>query len=237
MGVCTLAKMRFAGKRRVPRRKIIFFSSVIFLVLTIQGFWLLENRIEPVLREYANVKVIEIATAVIEFAVKEKIATNPEFSQLFTKVTDINGKIQAITLDAKAANRVQVETTDHVRNSLTKLSTEKITVPLGVALNSSILASLGPNIPITLVPIGATHVEVIPELRQQGINMVLFTINLKITTNLQIVIPFSSDEAVVDHHVTIAQELIIGEVPVYYFNGNQVSPIPIAPQEPNPGNP
>lgn len=227
-----MSGMKLGGRRRIPRRKFFFISSVVFLVLTIQGFWLLENRIEPILREYANLKVIEIATAVIEDAIEDKIANNPDFTHMFAKVIDVNGKLQAIALDAKAATRVQVETTDHVRQRLLKLSKEKIKVPLGVALNSTILATYGPDVPITLVPVGATHVEVFPELKEQGINMVLFSINLKITTNLQIVIPFSSNEAKVDHVVTIAQELIIGDVPIYYFNGNQTTPIPALPTPP-----
>jgi sporulation protein YunB len=149
------------------------------------------------------------------------------------KEKDQNGKIQSITLDSRSANLAQVETTEYVRTSLYKLSTEKITVPLGVALGSNILASLGPSIPITLVPVGATNVEIVPELREKGINMVLFTVNLKITTKLKIVIPFSTNEAVVDHNVMIGQELIVGDVPVYFFNGNQLYPMPIGPTLPN----
>lgn len=227
--------MKLGGRRRFPRRKVFFIMSVLMVVLTIQSFWVLENRIEPILRDYAHLTITQIATNLIEEAVNEKIAKNPNFSQLLVKEKDRNDKIQAITLDSKAVNLVQVETTEHVRDSIKRLSVEKITVPLGVALGSNILASLGPDIPITLVPVGATNVEVVPELRQQGINMVLFSVNLKITTKLKIVIPFSSDEAVVDHNVNIAQELIIGDVPVYYFNGNQMYPLPIGPALPNEG--
>lgn len=228
-----MAKMKLGNRNRVPRRKVFFISTVILLVLTIQGFWLLEKRIEPILRDYANVEVTQLATAVIEEAVLENIVNNPSFSQLLIKEKDSSGKLQFISLDTKTANQVQVATTDFVRRSLDELSAKKIRVPLGVALGSTILASLPPDVPITLVPVGATNVELIPEMREQGINMVLFTVNLKITTKLKIVIPFSTEEAVVDHNVMIAQELIIGEVPVYYFNGNQMYPMPIAPALPN----
>ncbi len=236
MGVGKLAKMRLGGRRRVPRRKVFFIVSVIFVVLTIQSLWFLEKKIQPILRIYANTKVTQIATAIIEEAVKVNIAENPDFAHILIKELDLSGKLQSITLDAQAANRVQVDTTDFVRKSLDDLSTEKITVPLGVALGSSLLASLPPNVPITFVPVGATNVEIVPELREQGINMVLFTVNLKVTTKVKIVIPFSTDEALVDHNVVIGQQLIIGDVPVYYFNGNQMYPLPIGPALPNEGS-
>lgn len=227
--------MRLGGKRRVPRRKVFFIVAVIFVVLTIQSFWFLEKKIQPILRDYANTKVTQIATSIIEEAVKENIAENPDFAQILIKEMDGSGRLQSITLDAQAANKIQVTTTDYVRRSLDNLSTEKITVPLGVALGSSILASLPPNVPITFVPVGATNVEIIPELKEQGINMVLFTVSLKVTTKIKIVIPFSTDEALVDHNVVIGQQLIIGDVPVYYFNGNQMYPLPIGPALPNEG--
>lgn len=228
-----MAKMRLGTRRRFPKRNIFFIIIVLLIVLFIQGFWLLEKRIEPILIEYANLKVIEIATDVIEEAIKEKIANNPNFSQLLIKEKDDTGRLQSITLDAGAANRVQVEVTEHVRDQLKRLSAEKIPVPLGVALDSNILGALGPNINITLVPEGATKVDIVPELKEQGINMVLLTLKLHITTSLQIIIPFTSDEANIDHDVTIAQELIVGEVPIYYFNGSQSVPIaPIAPSQP-----
>lgn len=228
-----MAKMRLGTRKRYSKRKIFFITVVLILVLLIQGFWLLEKRIEPILKEYANLKVIEIATDVIEEAIKENIANNPNFAQLLIKEKDSDGRLQSITLDAGAANRVQVEVTEHVRNQLKRLSSEKIPVPLGVALDSNILGTLGPNIHITLVPEGATKVDIIPELKEQGINMVLLTLNLHITTSLQIIIPFTSDKAKIDHHVTIAQELIVGEVPIYYFNGSQNVPIaPVVPSQP-----
>lgn len=229
-----MAKMRAAGKRRrLKKRNIFFILSVLFLVLMIQTFWYIDKRIEPIVKDYANLTVKEIATDVIENAINNKIAKNTEFTQIFITNKDAQGRIQSITYDTQAASRIQSQATIQLQESFENLSTHTFTVPLGAALGSSILATYGPDIPITLVPEGAVEVELIPELTDKGINNVLLTIYLRIKTIVKVVIPFSSETATIDHKVIIGQEFIIGDVPTYYFNGAQMIPFQTAPGVPS----
>lgn len=219
-----MAKIRLGRRKSFRKRNLFFFAIVIFLVMSIQTFWYIEKRIEPVLINYANVKVIEIANQAINDAINKKIVEGKDFGHLFTATTDHTGKITSISLDVRAANRIQAQAEDKVRETLEELKEQKIEIPLGVALGSNILASFGPNIPITMVPIGSTEVDMEPVLTESGINNVTIAIYLKIKATVQVVIPFSSEQAKIEQNTLIAQQTVLGEIPNYYWNGTQYVP-------------
>lgn len=230
-----MPKMRL-GRRKRKKGRVFFFVLVLFLVLLLQSFWYIERKITPILQDYAKIKVIELATDVVNDAIAKKVVEMDQINRLFLTETDGNHKITSISLDVQNATRVQTETTARIRDSLDHLSHQTFYVPLGVAFNSNILATYGPTIPVTLVPIGEVEVHLNPTLQEKGINNVLLTVNLHIQTKLKVIIPFSSHETVLEQDIPIAQQLIVGEVPSYYFKGSEIVPFQLVPSgQPGPG--
>ncbi|WP_028988010.1 sporulation protein YunB [Thermicanus aegyptius] len=225
-----MTKMRL-GKPRRKKGRIFFFILVLFLVLMLQTFWYVEKKIQPVIRDYAIIKVEEIAIDAINDAITKKIAEKDHINELFNSKTDQNNKITSISLDVKNASLIQAEATQNIRDRLEEASHQTFQLPVGVALNSEILATYGPKIPISFVPLGAVDVSILPVLQETGINNVLLTVNLNIKTKIKVVIPFSSEEVVVEQKVPIAQQFIVGEVPSYYFRGSERIPFQTIPLE------
>lgn len=217
------------GRRKKRKGRVFFLALVLFLVFLLQSFWYLEQKIKPVLEDYAKIKVIELSTDVVNDAISKKVVEMEQINQLFITKTDPNNKITAISLDVKNATKVQTETTARIRESLENMKHQTFQVPLGVAFNSQILATYGPRIPVTMIPIGEVEVNILPTLQEKGINNVLLTVNLHIQTKLKVIIPFSSHEAVLNQDVPIAQQLIVGEVPTYYFKGSEMIPFQMIP--------
>ncbi|QZA32727.1 sporulation protein YunB [Hydrogenibacillus sp. N12] len=218
-----------AFRRRFRRRSIFFLVFTAALVLFVQGFYLIERRMMPIIRSYAEVRVVQIAEQAIMQAIRSRLDEMPNGRDLLIKTIDPNRGVIAISLDAGGAARVQALAEESMRRTLGTLSRQRIDVPLGVALGSEVLANTGPRIPVTIVPIGAAEVELEPAVEETGINNVLLTLYLKIKLRMRVIIPFASNEKTIEQRIAVAQELIVGQVPLYYFKNGAPSPIPVLP--------
>lgn len=213
--------------RPMRKSKVFFIAIVLFLALTIQSLILIEKRIEPTLLILASQKAEQLAKEAIADAVTKRIAQQGvNFNQIVKMEKDNNGRIQAMEYDFKEYSRIIGETTARIQNRLKEFETEKVdrTIPLGLATGSSLLAQMGPNLPITFVPIGSVKTRLETELKEAGINMVLATVYIYVEVNLRIVIPFSTEQKTVITKIPITHSLIIGDVPYYLYNSSDGMP-------------
>ncbi|UOQ85306.1 sporulation protein YunB [Gracilibacillus salinarum] len=106
-----------------------------------------------------------------------------------------------------------------------------VEVPLGQALGIPILANLGPKIPINLEVIGTVGTEITSELAQTGINGAWIDINVHITVEMRVVIPFASAPTKLEQDIPVSKVFHPGDVPDYYHDGEGSSnlSVPIEP--------
>ena len=76
-----------------------------------------------------------------------------------------------------------------------------------------------------MVPMGSVQFDLIPEIREAGINMVHINVYMDISAKVNVVIPFTTKPTVVRTQIPITQGLFMGEVPNYYFKGEAVTQI------------
>jgi sporulation protein YunB len=227
---CTMSGFRTHKKGFFSKRHLFLLSLIIFTIISFQGYLIVERNLEPALKGIADTYVKQIATLTINDAVSKKIAEDMSETKKFIEVEkDANGRVTLITFDHAKQARVVTQVTQRANEELMKLSKEPIKIPMGQALDSNIFAQLGPDVPITLVPMGAAKADVEVKMEESGINVVTLTVILKIEADVRIVIPFTSKEAVVSTELPIESIVLPGEVPnVYFKNGDgNVSPIPM----------
>lgn len=222
---------RFRTKKTGPLKKRHIFLILLILItlISVQGLIYVERNLEPALKEIAKTYVKQIATLAITDAISKKISEDmSETKNLAIIEKDKDERIQLISFEQSRQARVVTQVTERANQILMELYKEPIEIPLGQALNSNILAQLGPNVPITLQPMGAAKADIEVRLKQAGINVVSIEVYLLIEADVRIVIPFSSDEAVVTTEFPIEVHILPGEVPNYYFKSGDgsVSPIP-----------
>jgi hypothetical protein len=85
-------------------------------------------------------------------------------------------------------------------------------------MDSAIIASFGPKIPIKFTPIGAVKVDLSTRQQDAGINMILVEVYIRITAEVAIIIPFDSKPEVVETEIPISYVLVVGDVPMYYYD-------------------
>jgi len=208
------------GGRRSRGRKIIVITLFVIIGLFIL-FIVAEKRVEPTLMLIAQSKADQVAKLAITDAVTKRLTQQGvDFNEIVIMEKDGEGSIKAVNFNFKEYSRIVGETTARIQNRLKEFEQEnvKTTIPLGLATKNVFLEHLGPDIPVSFVPIGAVKTRLETRLKQAGINMVLVTVYIYIEVDLRVIIPFATKQQTVTTEIPITEALIVGKVPNYLYN-------------------
>lgn len=251
--------MSYRLLRFQPTRLQLFIASLtIVCIIMIVSFIYINIKIKPTLTQIANEKTIEFATRTINSAVKS--TEQLKFDDLVVIEYDDKGNVTTLGWNAEAVNRAlrlateraeyflygmnkgeQIDLDDPDLNpvefgdsvgDLAKKDPTVIEVPLGQVTGNTVLANLGPKIPVHFEMVGSLRSDVVHEVKEFGVNGVLFEIYIPVTVNIQIVVPFSSELAQVETRVFIDSRVIMGKVPEFYSHGDgQNAVLPMIPND------
>jgi sporulation protein YunB len=199
--------------------------------------------------DIANTKRKEFATRAINQAVQ--YAEAYDFDDLTTM--DTSGDVTVLGWNGSLVNKINRVTTDRVEeffkymnegvspeqlDSKLDLDYGKTTdelvvddptlveIPLGEALGISILANLGPKIPINFEIIGSVDTQVKHDIEEYGINNSLVKLYILTEADVQVIIPNVTKVETVSGQVYLDSRVIMGGVPEFYGgdgNGPSIS--------------
>jgi sporulation protein YunB len=172
----------------------------------------------------AKIRLKQIATDAINSAITTRIAAGADYEKLIDWRTDRDGKVTGFMLNYAEHMRITAQTLDTVQQTLNRLTESVESIPLGEALDSAIIASFGPEIPIRLKPEGAVKVDLNTRYQNAGINMILVEVYVHIMDEVMIIIPFDTAPEIVETDIPISYVLVVGDVPTYYFD-NKGNPV------------
>ena len=89
---------------------------------------------------------------------------------------------------------------------------------LSTLIGIDILSGMGPQVPIRFQPVSVVHADIYHTFEEAGINQTIHTINLCVTVEIEILMPFAYSRKEVISDMPIAQTLIVGLVPDAYLN-------------------
>ncbi|MFD2670756.1 sporulation protein YunB [Marinicrinis sediminis] len=203
---------------KLKKRRIFFFALVIAVFLSFQSFVFIERNLKPAILSVAKVRVKQMATQAINTAITEKISQATNFEKLIDWKLDRNGKVTGFMLNYAEHMKITADTVSVVQNTLNTLQKIPEHVPIGQAFDSAILSSFGPEIKVKFVPAGAVKVDLDTKQKDAGINMLLVEVFIRIMTEVTIIIPFDTEPELVSTEVPISYLLVVGDVPMYYFD-------------------
>lgn len=215
---------RSSSQRKSSKLKILLFGILIMIFLIVQSFVFVERNLRDPLMNVAKIRVKQKATEAINTAITERIAQGTDLDRLIDWRTDNNGNISGFMLNYAEHMKIAGDAVQIVQNSLKNLQSIPEHIPIGLAVNSAILASFGPDVPVKFVPAGAVKVDLNTRKTDAGINMLLVEVYIRIIAEVTIIIPFDTKPEVVETEIPISYLLVVGDVPMYYFDGkgNQV---------------
>ncbi|QAS53833.1 sporulation protein YunB [Halobacillus litoralis] len=237
-----MPKKNVTSGSSIGRRIVI--SIIFFALFTALSLWFINRGVTPALVEIAETKAQQLARDAINEAVSKTIAEDLQFNDLVKMEKDEEGNIVYMGWNSVVVNRALRDTTIRVQNFLKRMELGElpmedttlepnidpdmtqeelgeqpatlIELPIGVATNNSLLANLGPTVPVQLRVIGDVQSEVDIKMTEYGINAALFELTIHFEVNVRIVIPFSTETTVVTNNIPIDQATVLGKVPNFY---------------------
>lgn len=247
------------GKYQVvpTQASLLLWTLICVCFIMVLSFIYINHRIKPTLVDIANEKTIEFATRTINSAVKS--TEDISFDDLVDVTYDQSGNVALLGWNSEAFNRAlrtateraeyflygmnkgeQIDVNDpnlqpiEFGDTVSDLASKDPTVieiPLGQITGNTVLANLGPKIPVHFEMVGSLRSDIVHEMKEFGVNSVLIEIYIPVSVNIKIVVPFSSETAEVTTKVFIDSRVIMGRVPDFYSNGGNSDPHVIMPKK------
>ena len=229
---------------------------MIFIIVLILSFKMLNKKVSPVLFNYAELEIKRLSTLVITKAVSKHVTEDLDIEKLFIITKDDNGEIKTIDFNSALVNKFLTTTTNSVQISLSQIEKGDINtlhlsdeveiefekdklekgiifeIPMGAIWQNSLLSNLGPKIPVRLNIVGDITSNIKTKVTNYGINNALVEVFINMKVDEQVLLPFTSKIITIASDIPVALKMIQGTVPNYYFNGmEQQSPIVSLPIE------
>ena len=128
-----------------------------------------------------------------------------------------NGDVTAVSSNMARINELSSKILDKLVDS-TRDNTITIGIPAGNLTGASLLMGRGAKIPVKIVVLSSSRVEFMNNIVTAGINQTKHQITLRVTADMQILVPWGTEDTQVSTDVLIADTVIVGKVPDTYLN-------------------
>lgn len=222
---------------------LFLFILIITIVGIIYSLKVIDKYFTPVLLETAELEVSKLSNIVANKAIAQVLDDKINTDDIFDTLVNEEGEIQTIDFNPVIVNQVLNVATTVVQDNLKLLEEGDLDtigiydmdfpedriedlkngiiakIPIGVVTGNSILANLGPEIPIRLHYIGDVNSNVSTDITQYGINNALVEIGVDLEMTAQIILPFATDKIKLEYNIPLAIKMIQGKIPNYYGSG------------------
>lgn len=230
----------------------IIIIFVLVIALTFLSINYLNKNVVPVLMSYATSQVKKFSNLIINRAISKQIAEELNVEDMFIITKSETGEIRTIDFDPIVVNKTLTKIVNTIQlnlkyleegkldllelpdNVLIEYDEEKLSkgiiyeIPSGVLLNNSLLANLGPKIPVKLSLIGDIVSNVNTKVTNYGINNALIEVSVFVQVESRVILPFITEIITVETDIPVAMKLVQGVVPDYLLGGLTNSSIPLA---------
>ena len=208
------------------RKKVVKIASFVLILLLILSILIVLNTYWkstlPTLLDITQAKISAQTVLVINQAVTTSFQDTDVFGDLINIQRDNDGNIILLTANSLQANKLARQTAIVSQQRLDQLAKEQIDVPFGTISGIPLFSEMGPEITITVTPIGAVNCTFTSTFESVGINQTLHRMFIQVECKMDLIIPqmHHTMECVVP--ILVSESIIIGKVPQTYLNGGLV---------------
>jgi len=206
--------VRLFGQMNAKKPFVLF---VIFLILIVISSIYFLNNLTPAIKVACESRAKALGVQITEETVNEFIK-NVEYESLMHITYNDQGKIIAINANIIELNKLSSEISYKIQEKLNNLDKVAVEVPIASVMGLNIFSGYGPDVNIKLVPMGNIETKFNTEFASEGINQTKHTIYMNIQSTITVVAPFIGSSVKCNSTVTIAETIIIGDIPDTYYN-------------------
>lgn len=205
-------------RRRVGKINIMpILITVLLISVFIFGFKAV-SYLRRLTGEMAMSDAIDMVTLAVNNTVNRIMAEGDYTNDYFVSIEkDVNGNVAAISANMSRINAVSAQVLSEVV-SAAQNGVLDIKVPLGNLLGSNILMGKGPEVPVEVITLTSSYIDIENEIISTGINQAKHKIILKVDVDIDILIPWDVLTTRVESNVLIAETVIVGKVPETYVD-------------------
>lgn len=208
----------YRNSQKKYRSYKVYIIIILILMISNTIFLYFDRKLVPIIQVLGEFRAQDIITKVINQSVSAVVGQGIVYEDLVKIQRDEDGNITFMQADTMMLNQIAFNITTYVQEGLEKVKTQKEFIPLGSITNSQLLAQYGPKLRLGITPLGTVNVNFGTEFDQSGINQTRHRIFLVIDTKVKVIIPLSSNNIEVTTYVPLTEVIIVGKVPVNYFN-------------------
>ena len=208
----------FYGYRRyIPRRTLIKLLLVAILIGIIVLLIVGTGQMRTILTRLATTRVNSTVNRIVSETINGAVEKGTfQYDRMISFEKDNTGAITAVKSNMTEFNRLQAEILKDILGKVSEVSTKELSIPIGTLSGSSLLAGRGPNISVRMQSVGSSTAVLENEFTSAGINQTKHRILLKVDVSVSILLPGFATAAKVSNVVTVAETIIVGDVPDSY---------------------
>lgn len=205
---------------QMKNKKLIALFTVIFVLVSYLAFNI-KKEIIPAIKTICESRAEAVALTVTSEVI-EKHMTDFKYSKLMELSYGENGKLTTISANISEMNKLSATIAKEIQENLIASQDIIVEIPIGKLLGWSIFSGYGPKINIKLIPTGNVEADFKTEFVSQGINQTKHTVYIDINTSVNIIAPFTSETIVSNNTLTVAETVIVGDIPSTYLTMENV---------------
>lgn len=205
--------------KKIWRRIAAFLCVLLFIIILLSV--LTFASISPNIVDYSREQLRSFMMTAINDGLFSIAGIMKEYSDFVTVVKDGGGQIIMLQANALNINVIARLTEQAVALRLNRLSEQGIKIPLGNLTNIPFFSGKGPIISIKVLPNPTVRCLFKSEFTDAGINQTLHKIYIEVNVSLALLMPTYKTAIENTLQVLVAENLIIGEVPYFYFVNGQ----------------
>ncbi|MCC8183039.1 MAG: sporulation protein YunB [Clostridiales bacterium] len=212
------------SRRRLSPTRQLALSLLVGLGLGIGVIVWISCQLRPVI---LAVTQAELSNRIARTAasVLAECAEDGSFQDLVELHYDDSGTLSAVTTRMEQANLLRETLTVSLLDELETMKNTTVSVPMGTLTGFSLLSGRGWSIPVRVLSVSRVEGTFESALTAAGINQSLHTLNLVLETKVVLLLPGGLATQTVNTRLTLAETVLLGQVPDAYTYFSQFDSI------------
>lgn len=199
-------------KKALKDRRFIAISLLLAALIIFTN--LITQSLKPISFELARAYASDAVLNVINDCVSDFFESEDyTYSDIVKLRYNDSGMVTAIEYDSAAINRLKLDCGDVISKKLSKFKSAKIKMPVGSLTGDLALSGTGPSVSVRVNAKAVPKVELLSELESAGVNQTRHEIVMRVTAEINLMLPPKTDSFTVVQDYVLAQTVVAGDVP------------------------